>query len=64
VIKMDLKQLLCSAKEQSLKFSIKVVNKTAASAAQFAKSFCFSLIHVQLQLLAARAQTKTSYKVI
>jgi len=51
-----------TAEEQSLKFSIKVINKTAASAAQFAKAFCFMLIHVQPQLAAAQAQTKTSYR--
>jgi len=35
------------------------VNKISASAAQLAKRICFTLIHVQLQLPTARAQTKT-----
>jgi len=37
------------------------VNKTAARAAQFAKCILLHLIHVQPQITAARAQTKTSY---
>jgi len=37
------------------------MNKTAASAAQLAKwHFASLLIHIQLQLPAVRAQTKTS----
>jgi len=50
-----------SVQEQSRKFSIKVVNKTAASAAQLQSAFCFIIIHVQLQLPAVRAQTKALY---
>jgi len=42
----------------------KVLNKTAASAAQLAKCICFMLINIQLQLPAARAQTKTSLLLI
>jgi len=45
------------AEKQSLKFSIKVVNKTAAISA-----FCFMLIQIQLQLSAAQTQ-KTSYSI-
>jgi len=37
------------------------VNKTAASATQFAKSFCFMLVHIQLQLPATQAQIKISF---
>jgi len=33
------------------------VNKTAASAAQFANTFCFTLVHVA-SAAVARAQTK------
>jgi len=43
--------------EQSLKFSIKVVNNTAAAAVQFAKCILLHayllFIYIQLQLLAA-----------
>jgi len=50
--KNKLRIISASAEEQSLKFSIKVVNKT----------FCCILIHVQLQLSAAAlAQIKTSH---
>jgi len=50
-----------SAEEQSLKFSIKVVNKTTASAAQFAKYIFLHTYSLKLKLPAERAQTKASY---
>jgi len=46
--------------EQSLKFSIKVVNKTAASATQFAKCILLHVYSCKLQLPASQGQTKTS----
>jgi len=43
-VRNKLRTISASAEEQSLKFAIKVVNKTVASAPQFAK--CFMLIYV------------------
>jgi len=37
------------------------VNKTAASASQFASAFCFTLVHVQLQLPCSCASTNRNY---
>jgi len=44
--KNKLRTIPASAEDQTLKFSIKLVNKTAASAAQLANAFCFTLIIV------------------
>jgi len=44
----NLRTIPASAEKQSLKFSIKIVNKTAASAAPSQRAFCFTLQHVQL----------------
>jgi len=59
----NLRTILALAEEQSLKFSIKAVNKRAARATQLSKCILLHayLYTVQLKLPAARAQTKTSY---
>jgi len=59
----NLRTIPASAEEQILRFSVKVVNKTAANAAQlaFKCNLRFTLIHIQLQLPAARTHIKTSY---
>jgi len=51
----NLRTIPVSAEEQSLKLSVKVMNKTAASATQFASALRFNAVHafVQLQLPAA-----------
>jgi len=49
-LKNKLRTIPASAKEQSLKFSIKVVNKTAASAEKFAKCI---LLHTYSRTSAA-----------
>jgi len=55
--KKKLRTIPASAEKQILKFSIKVVNKTVASATQFAKC---NLLHTYLPG-AARAQKIASY---
>jgi len=44
IFAQNLRTFPASAEEQSLKFPIKVVNKTAASAAQFAKCILLSCL--------------------
>jgi len=52
-----LRTIPASAEEQSLKFSIKIVNKTAESAAQFAKCI---LLHTYSCTTAAHSGASTN----
>jgi len=57
--KNKLRTIPASLEEQSLKISIRVVNKRVASATQFTK--CILLFAYSCNTAAAQAQTKTSY---
>jgi len=57
IFAQNLKTIIALAEEQSFKFSIKVVYKTAASAAQFAKCI---LLHAYSRTIAAPSCTSTN----
>jgi len=57
IIAQNLRTILALAEEQSPKFSVKAVNKTAASAAQFAKCI---LLHAYSLTAAAPSCASTN----